>query len=67
MEVRGQADSTGSPEINMELSRQRAEKVVAELNKSAKLNSIKQLIVPIAVGTKENSGCKVDFKINLGK
>jgi outer membrane protein OmpA-like peptidoglycan-associated protein len=63
LEVRGQADLTGTPEKNAELSRQRADKVVAELNKSAKLNSIKGLLVPIAVGADKNSGCLVDFKI----
>lgn len=67
LEVRGEADATGTSEINAELSRQRAEKVVAELNKSAKLNSVKELIVPIAVGSDANSGCKVDFKVSPQK
>lgn len=67
LEVRGQADLTGSSEVNAELSRQRAEKVVAELNKSAKLNAVKGLIVPIGVGADKDSGCKVDFNINFTK
>lgn len=67
LEVRGQADLTGTPEKNAELSRQRADKIVAELNKSAKLNSLKGLIIPIGVGADANSGCQVDFKVNFTK
>ncbi len=67
LEVRGQADLTGTPEFNTEISSQRAEKVVAELNKSAKLKVVNQSIKPIGIGTSKDSSCKVDFKVILEK
>ncbi|MEK7722761.1 MAG: OmpA family protein, partial [Acidobacteriota bacterium] len=67
IEVRGHADSSGTMDVNSQISQQRAEKIVQELVKSDKLKTLVQSFKTIGIGVSEKSDCKVDFKVNLAK
>jgi OOP family OmpA-OmpF porin len=68
--IHGFANQTGTDEINLEISKKRAETIVNELEKrSAKIKSLQQtdagFIKVVAEGDKpESEECKVTFKVN---
>ncbi len=65
IEIRGQADLTGTEKINSELSQKRADKMLAEFLASDKLKNISQSIKAVGVSTNDAAECKANIKVSF--
>jgi len=63
LEIRGQADETGTKEANAQISQLRADTVLGQLLRSEKLKAFSNQIKSVGIGVNEGSNCKVDFKV----
>lgn len=65
IEIRGQADFSGTAETNSQISQKRAEKILSEFLKSDKLKSVSHNIKAVGVSTNEDAECKVNIKVSF--